>query len=158
MTALALAAIGCNSPRATPPSLTVCELSRDYGKYRDQLISVRGVYYYGLRQQCPGKCADGSWPSFIYLAASEEKASAWDEVAKVERNVEAEAKKGKRFEIWVIATGRLQTGASSPLGPCDIGARGPFPAQLLVDRFSDITVKENPSSPYDYGHMYHGAL
>jgi hypothetical protein len=37
------------------------------------------------------------------------------------------------------------------------GHLGAFPAQIDVESFSDIQVKVNPQSPYDYGHMYHGA-
>jgi hypothetical protein len=88
-------------------------------------------------------------------------------LAKTEQAVELEAKKGKRFEIWVTAYGQLKTRARrSPLGPCDrigsgylgYGHLGAFPAQLVVSTFSDIEVIENPKSPYDYGTMYHGPL
>jgi len=84
----------------------------------------------------------------------------------VRRMVELEAKKGKRFEIWVTAVGQLKTHARrSFLGPCDeIGSRysgyghlGSFPAQLVVKHFINIQVKENPNSPFDYGNLYHGA-
>jgi len=36
------------------------------------------------------------------------------------------------------------------------GHLGAFPAQLVVESISDIEVKENPQSPYDYSNMYHG--
>ena len=126
-------------------------------------MSVRGVYYYGLRQQCTGKCAVGLWPSFINLEGGTD--NVWADVAKTERDVETEAKRtGKRFEIWVTVVGSLQTRARrSPLGPCDWGSPGyghlgAFPAQITVKTFRDIEVRENPQSPYDYANMYHGAL
>ena len=78
-----------------------------------------------------------------------------------------EAKKGKRLEIRVTAVGQLRTTAKrSPLGPCDeigsgdfgYGHLGAWPAELVIQHFSDIEVKANPNSPGDYGKMYHGAL
>jgi len=152
----------------SPPSplfLSVCALSKDYGAYRDKLVAVRGVYYYGLRQTCPQKCADGPWPSFIELIGT--GGGTFEAVDRVQRTVELKAKKGKRLEIWVTAVGHLETMARlSPNGPCDkkgsmymgYGHLGAFPAQLTVRSFTNIEVKENPKSPYDYSHMYRGAL
>ena len=148
-----------------PTVLSVCELSKDYGAYRDKVVTVRGIYYYGLRQICEQKCAEGPWPSFIELRGTQ--SDTFDAVDKVQQAVELKAKKGKRLEIWVTATGQLETMARlSPNGPCDkkgsmymgYGHLGGYPAQLTVRYFSDIEVKENPKSPYDYSHMYRGAL
>lgn len=161
---LTLASIfaGCQAHRAKP-TFTVCELSKNYGAYRDQMITVRGVYYYGLREACPSRCGTGPWPSFIYLSGSEN--SDWAPLEKIEKTVELEAKKGKRFEIRVTVHGRLNTSATlSPGGPCDrigshysgYGHLGMFPAELVVSSFSDIEVVENPNSPYDYANMYKG--
>ena len=160
---LAIAASGQQRPG--PSLLSICELSKDYGAYRGKLVAVRGIYYYGLRQACPQKCADGPWPSFLDLVGAEN--NTFDGLSKVEQSVELEAKKGKRFEIWVTAVGQLETMAAlSALGPCDkvgsgyhgYGHLGLFPAQIRVSYFRDIQVKENPKSAYDYGNMYHGAL
>src|SRR5208282_801816 len=113
---LALAAGG--QQQSNPPLLSVCELSKDYGAYRGKLVAVRGVYYYGLRQTCSQKCAEGPWPSFIELVGA--KNGTFDGLSKVEQSVGLEAKKGKRFEIWVTAVGQLETMAAiSRLGPCD---------------------------------------
>lgn len=146
----------------TPISLSLCDLAKDYGSYRDKLVSVRG--YCGLRQACPQSCANKPWPSFVELRGGGSP-TVWDAVAEVERSVEAEAKKGKRFEIWVTVIGRLDTRARpSRRGPCDnrdlfgYGHLGVFPAELVVESFTDIKVIENPASPYDYANMYHGAL
>jgi hypothetical protein len=148
---------------ADPAPTNICDLSKDFSAYRDKLIAVRGVYYYGLRDQsCPQKCADGPWPSFIELRSTD-----WNAIEKVEKAVEADAKTGRRFEIWVTAVGRLRTHARrSPLDPCDkqgsryfgYGHLGAYPAQLDVTHFTDVVVKENPKSPYDYANMYHGPL
>jgi len=143
--------------------MSVCELSRDFFAYRDQVVTVRGVYYYGLRQGCPQKCVNGIWPSFIDLEGGEQ--ASWDALSKVDQRVEIEAKStGKRFEIWVTVTGRLRTRAKhSRLGPCDrkswglgYGHLGVFPARIVVETFGDIAAKVNPQSPYYYGNMYHG--
>jgi len=142
---------------------SVCELSKDLFAFQDKVVTVRGIFYYGLRQQCPQKCTDGLWPSFIDLKGA--NGLSWADLAKALREVESEAKAtGKRFEIWVTVVGRLRTTAKrSPLGPCDrkkwglgYGHLNVFPAQIDVDSFRDIEVKVNPQSPYDYGNMYHG--
>jgi len=140
----------------------VCELSKDYGAYRGKVVAVRGVYYYGLRQTCPQKCAEGPWPSFLNLEGAAGNGT-FDALSTVVRSVELEAKKGKRFEVWVTAVGQLETSPSPP-APCDMAARkfrgyghlSAFPAQITVSSFRDIEVKENPKSEYDYANMYHG--
>jgi hypothetical protein len=145
-------------------AISVCELSKDYSKFRDKVVAVRGVYYYGLRQDCQQKCGDGPWPSFINLEGGPD--GVWTALAKAERDVEAEAKlTGKRFEIWVTVVGTLKTRAkTSRRGPCDRKSWGPsgyghlgaFPAQINVERFRGIEVRVDPKSPYDYADMYHG--
>jgi hypothetical protein len=155
--------ISGGQPRQSPPVVTLCRLSRDYGAYRDRQLAVRGVYYYNLREACPMTCATGPWPSFLYLSGGDD--SVWEALTKTERAVETEAKKGKRFEILVTVHGRLKTRARrSPSSPCDrmgsgyygYGHLGAYPAELAVDSFSDIQVIENRNSPYDYANMYRG--
>jgi hypothetical protein len=150
-------------PADSPAVNSVCEVSRDYAKVRDELVAIRGVYYYGLREECEQKCASGLWPSFINLEGGRE--GVWNDLAKTANQVEREAKAtGKRFEIWVTVIGRLQTRAKpSRRGPCDkkswglgYGHLNVFPAQITVDSFRDVEVKVNPRSPYDYANMYHG--
>jgi len=154
------------TPARDAAVISVCELSKDFPGFRDKVVTVRGVYYYGLRQECAEKCKDGLWPSFIDLEGSTNET--WAALAKSERDVETEAKRsGKRFELWVTVVGRLQTRAKrSALGPCDrkswglggYGHLGAFPAQIIVESFRDIEVRVNPQSPYDYANMYHGPL
>jgi hypothetical protein len=146
--------------------LSVCELSKDFPGFRDKVVTVRGVYYYGLRQECAEKCKSGLWPSFINLEGGTDET--WAALAKSERDVEAEAKRsGKRFELWVTVVGRLQTRTKrSALGPCDrkswglggYGHLGAFPAQIIVESFRAVEVLVNAQSPYDYANMYHGPL
>ncbi len=160
-----LIALG-GAPARGATVMSVCELSSDYPGFRDKAVTVRGVYYYGLRQDCTETCKTGLWPSFIHLEGGSE--DTWAGLARVERDVEADAKRsGKRFEIWVTVVGRLQTRAKrSSLGPCDrtswgligYGHLGVFPAQINVESFRDIEVRVNPKSTYDYANMYHGPL
>jgi hypothetical protein len=93
--------------------------------------------------------------------------SNWGAVDSVQRKVEVEAKKGRRLEIWVAAIGRLRTRAGqSPLGVCDregsglygYGHLGAYPAELVVRYFTDIEIKVNPNSPFDYSHIHRFAL
>ena len=163
LTFAVLIASGCAPATASPAVMSVCDVSRDFPGFRDKGLTVRGVYYYGLRQECPQKCKGGLWPSFINLEGGTD--ATWAALAKAEREVETEAKRtGKRFEIWVTVVGRFQTRAKrSPLGPCDRKTWGPgyghlgvFPAQIVVESIRDIEVKMNPQSPYDYSKIYHG--
>jgi hypothetical protein len=88
--------------------MSVCDLSRDFMAYRDQIVAVRGVYFYGLRQACPQTCAIGPWPSLVDLVGSDTAGDAiWAEVQKAERNAEQERKQGRRVEVWVTVKGRL---------------------------------------------------
>jgi hypothetical protein len=146
--------------------MSVCELSKDFPGFQDKVVTVRGVFYYGLRQECAEKCKAGLWPSFINLEGGTDKT--WAALNKSESDVEAEAKRsGNRLELWVTVVGRLQTrGKRSTLGPCDrkswglggYGHLGAFPAQIIVESFRDIEVRVNPQSPYDYANIYHGPL
>jgi hypothetical protein len=161
---LAMLILSSVADPASPAVMSVWDLSKDFTAYRDKVVTIRGVYYYGLRQDCPQNCADGPWPSFVNLEGG--AAANWNALSKVQQTVEVEAKKtGKRFEIWVTVMGRVQTRARrSPLGPCDrkswgmygYGHLGAFPAQIVVESIRDIDVKKNAQSLYDYGNMYHG--
>jgi hypothetical protein len=145
--------------------LSVCELSHHYAKFRDEVVAVRGVFYYGLREDCHKSCGAGVWPSFIDLVGGRD--GVWNELGKTLDSVEAEAKAtGKRYEIWVTVVGRLRTRVKwSPRGSCGWESFGPgyghldaFPAQIIAERIRDIEVRVNPKSPYDYAHLYHGPL
>ena len=160
-----LASTGCGHPERLTV-ISVCDLSRDFTAYRDRLVLVRGVYFSGLRQQCPQSCATGDWPSFVDLIGSGgEGDAARAELDKAKRTAEREAKQGKRVEIWVTVRGNLKTSDHrSPAGPCDrvansgFGHLGAFPAQIVVEGFSDVQVVPKANSPYDYDNTYRGAL
>jgi hypothetical protein len=174
---LAVAIVGC---RHQPPStalLSVCDLSRDFSAYRGKLVIVRGVYFYGLRQDCAQSCATGPWPSFVDLIGTgytvpgelpfdfRTDDAAFGALDKAERAAEREAKLGRRVEVWATVMGRLRASDHrSPVGPCDrvvnggYGHLGAFPADLVVQSVSDLELVPNANSPYDYSNMYRGAL
>lgn len=88
----------------------------------------------------------------------------WAELAKAERTAGQEAKHGRRVEVWVTVSGRLNASKRrSPIGPCDrmvssgFGHLGSFPAQIVAESFKDVQVIPRPDSPYDYSHIYRGA-
>ena len=152
---------GGSPAQVTPTVMSICELAKDLPSYDDKLVSVRGVYYYGLRQECLPKCTQGAWPSFIWLTGG----GNWDDLDKAERKLEIDAKRtGKRFELRVTVTGHLHTKIKpSPLAPCvttwpGYGHFSQYPAEIVVDRFTDIDAKANPQSPYDYSYIYRGPL
>lgn len=149
-------------------TLSVCELSRDFAAYAGQMVSVRGIYYNGLRQRCPQRCPNGEpWPSVLDLMSSQYPRSdgtpsftteepSWD---AVDAAVLQWARAGDRGEIWVTVRGYLIVRAGSPLGPCDLEANGMFGglqvrgwhgARLIVQRMSDLEFRRNPASQYDY--------
>jgi hypothetical protein len=100
---------GCGQPPTRTTEMTVCDLSRDFTAYRDRLVAVRGIYFHGVRQQCPQTCATGPWPSFVDVIGSNTAGHAlWAEVAKAERTAEQEGKKGRRVEVWVTVRGKLK--------------------------------------------------
>jgi hypothetical protein len=141
--------------------LSLCDLSRDYAASSGKFIAVRGVYYYGLRQTCAQTCANGPWPSFVDLVGAED--TVWAKLDKAQREAEREAHRGRRVEVWMTVTGRLQArNHRSPAGPCDrvalggYGHLGAFPAQIVVNTVTDIELVPKADSPYDYGHLYRG--
>jgi hypothetical protein len=167
ITALVLIGMaGCSQPPSHTTVMTVCELSRDFTTYRNRVVAVRGVYFHGLRQECPQTCATEPWPSFVDLVGSDAAGDTiWSELAKAERKAEQEAKQGRRVEVWVTVIGKLNASEwRSPIGPCDrsvnsgFGQLGVFPAQIVVEAFNEVQAIPQPDSPYDHGHIYRGAF
>lgn len=140
----------------------VCELSRDFPAWRDRLVSVRGVYYNGLQQRCSASCATSPWPSSLWLVG--DGGESGRSLLKAIQTAELEANRGNRVEVWVTGIGRLRTMARrSPAGPCDAvgsglygyGHLGAWPAELDIERFENIELKEDATSPYDYTNYTH---
>ena len=127
-------------------------MSRDFAKYRNRYVAVRGIYFRGLRQRCPQTCATGPWPSFVDVIRNEAAGDA--DLARAERTRQQAARRGRLFEVWVTVRGKLnKSGHSSPVGPCDqlpnrgYGDLGAFPAQIVADSFSDVRLIPATASP-----------
>jgi hypothetical protein len=157
-----VAIILCDQSAPELSVISVFDLFRNLSIYSDRLVAVRGVYYYTLEQKCPASCVTGPRPSHLWVVGTGRER--WDALKEAERLAELEAGKGTRVEVWVTATGWLRTMARhSPLGPCDTvgsnyfgyGHLGGYPAELQVLRFSDIQIKPNSLSPYDYSKKSH---
>jgi hypothetical protein len=162
LTFLLYSATAAPSVAAPAESLSVCTLSRDFAAYRNKLVTVRGVYFHGLRDACAAKCADGPWPSFLDLEGGTED-FIWAPLDAGLRDAWKRAKAGQRVELWVTVVGVLKTNARrSPLGPCDkigsgyfgFGHLGAFPAQIKVKEIRDVELKQNDKSPYDYSTVF----
>ncbi len=80
--------------------MSMCELAANYGRYHGKVITVRGVFYHGLRATCDRKCRNARFASFIMASSPTDRVD-WSQLAKAQARAEAEAKQGKRFEIWV---------------------------------------------------------
>lgn len=170
----ALILSGCVQPlpselNAPGRTLSVCELSRNFTGYAGQILAVRGIYYFGLRQQCPQVCPSGEpWPSVLDLATSSfsghngqrvpfaTEQDSWD---SLDGAVLRAARTGDKIEVWVTIRGYLVVRSNSPLGPCDLVGNGMFGglyargwhgAQLIVERIRDVEIRKNAASGYDY--------
>ncbi len=53
------------TPRVLPPVIDVCSLFNDIGKYHGKIVAVRGIYWFGLRQNCARTFTTGThvWPT-----------------------------------------------------------------------------------------------
>lgn len=62
------------SKLAVPPSqpVSICELLNDIPRYRGTVVTVTGIYWYGLRQSCAHPLITGehAWPSALNLVGS----------------------------------------------------------------------------------------
>lgn len=166
---------GCSSPsrpagypagHRVPPAVTVCELLKNVLSYRDKLIAVRGIYWYGLRQSCSEQFVTGThvWPTALNFwysddaaknrldTSSEVNLKGWGEL---EATVKREAKAGHREEIWVTLIGMLRAPESYIRTDGQIvggyGHLGGFPAEVVVESVSDIEIKPVPT--YDYAEL-----
>ena len=141
----------------------VCELFKNAPKYQGQLIAVRGVYFFGLRQECsPPLIRSGRvWPYALdavdsSFAALEKRPvpfvtdrSGWEVLDDAYRR---EGRKGAREEIWATFVGvlQLQDAEGKKLG--GYGHLGAFPAQFVVKevRKDSIVIVQRPTYQYSY--------
>lgn len=146
--------------------ITVCDWFKSPLAYRGKMVAITGVYWYGLRQSCaePFVTAGHAWPSAFYLTDSQAAAQrgtpvpfetdqrSLDELDRIEIR---EAKAGLRGAIWVKITGQIRTIVrDGQIVVGGYGHLGVFPAELVVERVSDIEIKPDP--PYDYRELLKG--
>jgi len=169
--AVACTLCGCSKPEARPAvdpdkevaTLSVCDVLKEIATYQNTMVRVTGIYWYGLRQSCPEPLMIGgrTWPSAIELtdaAASRNRGGrldfetdrgSWDRLYEFLGN---EARAGKKEEIWVSAVGRfegVQVRANGTVG--GFGHMAMLPGELVVQRITDIRVKDRPT--YNYGEL-----
>lgn len=146
----------CLSASVEP--MSVCTLARDFAAYRDKVVTVRGVYLYGLRDTCAAKCADALWPSFVDLSSNTDDFN-WGQLSAGLREAYLRSRKGEHVELWVTVVGTLKTNAKpAPSNPCDrigsgyfgFGHLAAFPAQIKVSEVRDVQVKVSTTARYDY--------
>jgi hypothetical protein len=149
----------------------LCDLLKNLQFYRGKIVAVRGIYWYGLRQTCPEPFVTSghTWPSALNLADSDFMAKYGDPVPfetdreswdRLDELTIREGKAGRREEIWVTIVGKLQTPEAYTRRDGQVvggyGHLGVFPAELVVERVSEIAIKSNPS--YDYREILRGPM
>lgn len=156
-------------PTTRQQATTVCELLKNPPAYRDQVVTVRGIYWYGLRERCREQLVTGdhTWPSAIDMVDADSPVSdgvaahfktdsmSWERLDQAVRKVAAS---GKKREIWITVTGMIRAPVSYRRRDGEIvggyGHLGVFPAQLVVKEIGDVAVKDIQT--YDYRELLHG--
>ena len=156
---------GGDRQEAIPPQpIDICELLKHLPEYRGGVITVTGIYWYGLRESCPGPplvTGTHTWPTAIDLVTSDFTAKgelsppfktngkSWE---RFQLFVRQEAGDGDRKEIWVTVTGMLRTPESLLRKDGHIfggyGHLGGYPAQFVIKEVINFSVKNRPT--YDY--------
>ena len=148
----------------TAAPLSICDLLSNISGYRNEMITVRGIYWYGLRQSCSQPLTTGNhlWPSAVNLVDTdfasrayqstlsfETDRKSWDDLEKL---VIREAKLGRSEEIWTTITGKLIAPEAYIRSDGQVvggyGESNVFPAELVVKAVIDTAVRRVPT--YDY--------
>lgn len=143
--------------------ITVCELLKNATSYRGKRVVIRGVYWYGLRGSCaePFVTRMHQWPSAINLVDSEFRhpntdsvsfrtdRKGWDDLDELTIK---EGRAGRREEIWVTIAGLVRAPEEYVRKDGSLaggyGHLGVFPAELVVEHVSEISVVPNPTFDY----------
>ena len=167
---------GCTRPHsrsrsnhdAPPRLLTVCELFHDLTAFEGKTVAVRGIYFFGLRENgCSGRFVAGGreWPTAIDLSDSSTAAAggrpvsfvtdqaSWD---KLDQLTIREGLARRHEEIWVTVLGQIRGPRrrdrfGRQWGWGGYGHLGSFPAELVVKRVYDIEIRQEPT--FDYSEM-----
>jgi hypothetical protein len=141
----------------TTPVITVCQLFQHLERYPGQTVRMRGIYWYGLRQSCPGKFVTGAqeWPYALDVVRATMHDRDWDELDRLTMTLAHTAWRG---EIWVTVTGRIETGyvKQGQMLLQGYGHLAAYPVELTGTDVSDVSAQQTPPT-YDYGRLLHGA-
>lgn len=142
--------------------VSVCDLFNHPARFDGRIITVKGVYYAGLRDpSCSAVVSTlaGDWPRAVDLMDSKTAAAVGESAVRfstdrpscdsLDRVAIDEGKRGHRSEIWVTVLG-LFRGSLDPLGtPRQLyGHLGQFPAEIVVEKICDKKTVDRPT--YDY--------
>ena len=149
--------------QASEKEISVCEALHNLARYNGKSVTIRGIYFFDLREKCSSEVIIGNrtWPSIIQPLMSVragrdtnfttdlESWKALDELTW------REAKAHKREEIWVKIAGTLQVVEVNKHAPGAVvrgfGHSGNFPAALFVRQILSVEINPNPS--YHYGDL-----
>ena len=140
--------------------ISVCEALRNLEALNGKRVTVKGIFWFGLRDRCDLDLREGDrqWPNALYIEHSDATKSRsgvrtdgrqWE---AVDRAVLAEATAGRHEEIWVTITGELQ-GQLKPF-PIGFGHLGAFPGRIVVEKIVISEIIKRPT--YDYGQLAAG--
>lgn len=154
-----------------PAAKTVCELLDGATLYRGTTVTVTGIVWFGLRDNCPRSMITGGhhWPSAINLVDSdyarhenragltfETDRKSWD---LLDSALRAAAGKEQRVEVWITVSGEFEAPVSYLRKNGKVvggyGHLGIYPAELIVRRILDISVRDRPT--YDYRDLFRSA-
>jgi hypothetical protein len=153
------------------PLMTICELLKNPSTYRGKLVTVTGIYWYGLREPCREPLVTGNrtWPTVIDFAHSDILGASGEAIAfatdskswdHLQLFVRQEARAGRREEIWVTVVGMFRAPESYVNKDGQVfggyGHLGGYPAQLVLKTVLDISIKNNPT--YDYRELLRRVL
>jgi hypothetical protein len=146
---------------------TVCDVFHYMPAYRGKLVTVTGIYWYGLRETCPGRFVTGEreWPTVLLIVDRRQSDpkfgrlpfqtdyASWDRMDEV---IMRQAKAHFHGAIQVTITGQVQSDYTQ-FGQkllSGYGHLGSFPAQLVVKRIVDVSLLSRPV--YNYGNLLDG--
>jgi hypothetical protein len=146
--------------QGTGNDISVCEALQDFQNYDGKLVTIRGIYFFDLRDTCGSEVIIGNrtWPSIIqplnsYRAGVHGNFTTdFGSLKALDALTWREAQAHKREEIWVRISGTLQVVDVRKNAPGGVargfGHSGSFPAALFVKQVLSVEIKPNPSHNY----------
>jgi hypothetical protein len=149
--------------QATGNEISVCEALQNFQRYNAKLVTIRGIYFFELRETCGSEVIIGNraWPAVIQPLNSyradvhADFTTDFGSLKALDELTWREAQAHKREEIWVKISGSLQVvdvnKYASEAVVRGFGHSGNFPAALFVKKILSVEIKPNPT--YDYGDL-----